>query len=114
MATPESKVKADVEKQLFIWGFIKAGTKECNWPARPSGWYYMPVQTGYGVNGIPDFICQHKGYFFAIETKAPGKLKSLSVNQERRIKEITTGYGTVFVVDSAEMLAKEFEAWLCS
>jgi hypothetical protein len=32
-------------------------------------WWYMPVQTGYGVKGIPDFICSVRGTLVGIETK---------------------------------------------
>lgn len=113
--TPEGKVKQDIEKQLFIWGFIKAGTKTSVWPPLPVGWYYMPVQTGYGINGIPDFICCYAGAFFGIETKAPGKVGNLSVNQGRRKEEIELGGGRVFVVDSAEaFVAKLKENFVCS
>ena len=33
----------------------------------------MPMQNGMGTLGIPDFIGHYKGFFFAIETKAPGQ-----------------------------------------
>jgi hypothetical protein len=37
----------------------------------PNLFFWMPVPTGYGMRGIPDFIGCYKGRFFAIETKAP-------------------------------------------
>ncbi len=56
-AGPESKVKDD----------IKAILKEAG------AWYFMPLNKGYGRNGIPDFICCYRGYFLSIEAKAEGQ-----------------------------------------
>ncbi len=33
--------------------------------------FWMPVPTGFGVKGIPDFVGCWRGKFFAIETKGP-------------------------------------------
>lgn len=90
--TPEGKVKAAVKKLL----------KE------RSIWYYMPVQNGMGVVGIPDFICCWEGKFLAIETKAPGKIHNVTANQRNRIKEIRQAHGFALVVDNA----KDLEDWL--
>lgn len=38
----------------------------------PEMFYWMPVPTGFGIRGIPDFVGCYKGIFFGIETKAPG------------------------------------------
>lgn len=38
-------------------------------------WLFMPVQTGFGVSGTPDFVGCYNGKAFAIETKF-GKAKS--------------------------------------
>jgi len=32
-------------------------------------WLFMPVQTGFGVSGTPDFVGCYMGFSFAIETK---------------------------------------------
>ena len=32
-------------------------------------WYFMPVPTGFGVQGVPDFVCSIGGRFVGIETK---------------------------------------------
>lgn len=90
--TPEGKVKNAVKKILKARGI----------------WFYMPVQNGMGVVGIPDFICCYEGHFLAIETKAPGKLHALTVNQKNRIKEINAADGTAIVIDNPD----DLEDWL--
>lgn len=86
--TPEGKVKDAVKKWL----------KERN------VWYYMPMQNGMGVVGIPDFLCCWKGQFIAIETKAPGKRDSTTANQNARLKEISDVDGISIVVDDVSQL----------
>lgn len=86
--TPEGKVKAAVKKLLRERGI----------------WFYMPVQNGMGVVGIPDFVCCWGGRFLAVETKAPGKRHTLTPNQERRIAEIHAADGMAVVVDDVEQL----------
>ena len=60
-------------------------------------WYYMPVQTGYGVQGIPDFICCVNGEFLAIETKF-GKNK-LTSWQEKQGDGILAANGGFLVIN---------------
>jgi len=86
--TPEGRVKDAVKKFLKARGV----------------WYYMPVQNGMGVVGIPDFVGCKDGRFVGVETKAPGKLKNLTANQKARKREIESAGGHVFVVDSEKML----------
>jgi hypothetical protein len=73
-------------------------------------WFYMPVQNGMGVVGIPDFICCENGHFLAIETKAPGKRGNLTPNQEHRIMEIHASGGAALVVDDVSQLKEYFDA----
>ena len=56
MSTPEGKVK-DKVKAVF---------------KRLGVYYHMPVQNGMGEPTL-DFVACVNGYFFAVETKAPGK-----------------------------------------
>ena len=88
--TPEAKVKASVKKWLNAKGI----------------WFFMPMQSGFGVVGIPDFICciPPRGKFFAIETKAPGKRSNVTPNQEARISEIQLAKGIAIVVDDVKQL----------
>lgn len=67
-------------------------------------WFYMPVQNGMGVVGIPDFICCWNGRFLAVETKAPGKRTNTTPNQQARLAEIASANGLALVVDAVEQL----------
>ena len=80
-ATPESKVKAK----------IKALLKSHNI------YYAMPIGTGYGNSGVPDFLCCVNGKFLAIEAKAGnGKTTAL---QEKNLRQIQDSNGWSMVVD---------------
>src|SRR6056297_2732099 len=72
-------------------------------------WYYMPVPTGYGVQGIPDFIVCYRGLFIAIETKFGGNKPSKW--QEIRLREIDEHGGLALVIDekNVEGLAEILE-----
>jgi hypothetical protein len=88
MNTPEGKVKKDVKELLH----------------RMQIWFYMPVQTGYGVGGIPDFICCWKGIFIGIECKAPGRENRTTSMQKRTLADIREHGGRAVVVSSATEL----------
>lgn len=60
-------------------------------------WYFMPVPTGYGRQGIPDFICCAWGVFIAIETKANGNKPTRW--QEIVLDEISDHDGFAWVID---------------
>lgn len=90
--TPEGRVKAAV----------KAVLKDMQ------AWFYMPVQNGMGVVGIPDFIACWRGQFLAIETKAPGKAANTTANQRRQLDGISSAEGAALVIattDRAEIVA---------
>ena len=71
-ATPEVKVKKQIRKQLDELG--------C--------YYAMPIGTGYGNSGVPDFLVCMKGRFVSIEAKAgKGKPTLLQEDNMRRIRE---------------------------
>ena len=52
--TPEAKVKAKIKAILKAHDI----------------YYAMPIGTGYGSSGVPDFLCCINGHFVAIEAKA--------------------------------------------
>ncbi len=91
--TPEGKVKEAVRKFLRARGV----------------WFYQPVQNGMGQVGIPDFVCCYKGIFIAIETKAPGKMHTVTANQQRVLDQIRDHKGLALVVDSVDSLAPVFD-----
>jgi pantoate kinase len=73
--TPESKVKQSIKKIL----------------AKYDVYYVMPIGSGYGNAGVPDFICNVNGRFLAIEAKAGrGQLTALQI---KNLKKINNGGG---------------------
>jgi pantoate kinase len=88
--TPEAKVKAK----------IRAILKEHN------VYYAMPIGTGYGNSGVPDFLCCVNGKFLAIEAKA-GKGKTTAL-QEKNLSHIHRCGGDAWVVneDNLNILAE--------
>jgi hypothetical protein len=102
MATPEGRVKDKVKKLLKANGI----------------WFYMPVQNGMGVHGIPDLVCCYEGLFIGIETKAPGKRPTTydqrwnkaSANQQNRMTEIKNAGGIALVVDDVAQVEELLNA----
>lgn len=94
--TPEGKVKKKVKEYLKEIG----------------AWYYMPVSNGMGRVGCPDILVCYKGLFMAFETKAPGKIKNVTANQEREIRDITSANGLALVVDDVEQVKEAINARL--
>ena len=91
--TPEAKVKAKIKKILKDMGI----------------YYAMPIGTGYGNAGVPDFLCCVRGYFLAIEAKAKGgKPTALQV---KNMEDIRKAGGVSLVVDE-EVLAKGTLEWI--
>lgn len=79
--TPEAKVKAKIKKILTEHGV----------------YYAMPIGTGYGNSGVPDFLCCVNGYFLAIEAKA-GKGTTTAL-QEKNLREIEDAGGVAIVIN---------------
>lgn len=100
MATPEGAVKAAARKVLD----------------RRKVYYAMPVQTGYGTNGLADFICcvpvaitpemvgQTIGVFLHAESKRPGQCHKTRPGQDIQMKAVEEAAGLVLVFDSGEVL----------
>lgn len=85
MATPEGRVKNRVKQILRFFG--------------PKLYAHWPVQTGYGAACLDCHAC-YLGFYFAIETKAPGK--KLTKRQEITRDEILEAGGRVFVIGERE------------
>ena len=92
--TPESKVKAKIKKILKDHGV----------------YYAMPIGTGYGNSGVPDFLCCVNGNFLAIEAKA-GKGTTTAL-QEKNMREIGAAGGRTLVINEESLRLGVLEAIL--
>lgn len=90
--TPEGQLKFKIKE------FLKSLGTDC--------WYFMPVPTGYGRKGIPDFIGCYKGRFFAVETKAPGKKPTAW--QKHELSDIDEARGYIITADNFETFSLRF------
>ena len=90
--TPEGKVKAKVKELLKEHG----------------SYWHCPVQNGMGAPSL-DFVCCHRGLYFAIETKAGNKQPT--PRQEITINQIRLAGGLAFVVNESEGM-NELREWL--
>jgi Holliday junction resolvase len=79
-STPESKVKTKIRAILKEHGV----------------YYAMPMGTGYGNSGVPDFLCCVNGRFVAIEVKA-GKGQTTAL-QDKNLRDIAAANGVTFVI----------------
>ena len=84
-STPEAKVKKQIRKIL--------DTTRC--------YYAMPIGTGFGNSGVPDFLVCHEGTFIGIEAKA-GKGKTTAL-QEDNLKRIREAGGQAVVVNESNI-----------
>jgi pantoate kinase len=80
-STPEALVKKRIRKILDT----------------TATYYAMPIGTGYGNSGVPDFICCSNGHFLAIEAKA-GKGKTTAL-QDAHIERIQKAGGTAVIIN---------------
>lgn len=87
--TPEAKVKAKIKDLLKKYGV----------------YYAMPIGTGYGNSGVPDFLCCAGGHFLAIEAKANGGKPTAL--QLKNLKQINDGGGTAVVIDETNLTMLE-------
>ena len=87
--TPEAKVKDKIKK------ILKAHNV----------YYAMPIGTGYGNAGVPDFLCCVNGCFVAIEAKA-GKGTTTAL-QDKNLQQIKDSGGFAFIVNEGSL--EEFE-----
>lgn len=79
--TPEAKVKDKIKT------ILKAHNV----------YYAMPIGTGYGNAGVPDFLCCYNGKFIAIEAKATYKEKPTAL-QLKNLADINASGGVGLVI----------------
>ena len=91
--TPEAKVKSKVKKILKEVG----------------AYYAMPMGTGFGNAGVPDFLVCYRGVFFGIEVKANGN--NATALQQHHMALIRKAGGRSFIVNETNVddLRKELE-----
>lgn len=94
--TPEGRTKKRIKDVLHELG----------------AWYAMPMGTGYGRSGVPDFLVCLDGMFIAIEAKA-GKGTTTAL-QERELKRIGEAGGLTFVVheEGLDTLARDLRTFV--
>lgn len=85
-ATPEAKVKKQIRAMLDAHGV----------------YYAMPIGSGFGNSGVPDFLCCVKGRFLAIEAKANGGKPTAL--QLANLEKIATCQGISRVIDEHSLL----------
>lgn len=92
----EADVKTAVKEMFFAVGV----------------WWYMPVPTGFGVKGIPDFLGACNGRMFAVETKFGGKQPTAF--QHVQIDKLRLQKVPVWVVDERNFAQFEidFREWV--
>lgn len=83
--TPESKVKAKVKKTLLEIG----------------AYYAMPIGTGYGNAGVPDFLVCYKGIFVGIECKAHDNKPTAL--QLKNLADIESAGGTALIINETNV-----------
>ena len=79
--TPEGKVKAKVKKILL----------------EMEAYYAMPMGTGFGNAGVPDFLVCFEGRFIGIECKANGGKPTAL--QLKNLADIESAGGVPFIID---------------
>jgi hypothetical protein len=92
--TPEALVKKRIRKILDAAGV----------------YYAMPIGTGYGNSGVPDFLCCFNGEFLAIEAKA-GKGKTTAL-QDKHLVAILAAGGRTLIINEEQLELQVLEAVL--
>ena len=85
--TPESKVKDKIKAILKAEGV----------------YYAMPIGTGFGNAGVPDFLCCVNGRFVGIEAKTRGKRPTAL--QEKNFREIERAGGVTILINEDNVQA---------
>lgn len=100
----EAEVKDDIKAWLYAHRIYNVKDLQSKDDAR--GFYWMPVQTGFGITGVPDFVLCFCGMLVVVETKAGNKRPKPSTHQLRFIEAVHTAGGKGVTVNSAHMFAQ--------
>ena len=93
--TPEAKVKKQIRAVLDAHG----------------AYYAMPIGTGFGNSGVPDFLVCVGGRFIGVEAKA-GKGKTTAL-QDANLAKIRANGGLALVISEANINElKEILIWI--
>jgi len=87
--TPEAKVKKQIKAILEKHGV----------------YYAMPIGSGFGNAGVPDFLCCVNGKFLAIEAKA-GNNQPTAL-QDKHLRRIEEAGGDAWVVNETNLIHLE-------
>ena len=83
--TPEGKVKKKVRTTLDLM----------------DAYWAMPMGTGFGHSGVPDFLICFQGKFIGIECKANGNKPTAL--QEKHLRDIREHGGVALIVDETNV-----------
>jgi hypothetical protein len=101
MSTPEGNVKLKIKN--YLNGLA------------PALWYFMPVNNGYGIKGVPDFVGCYYGRFFTIEAKPAGEKEKPWQTLLRTEKLIPAGAWSIVASEVTPVAAMlEHIEWLAS
>jgi Holliday junction resolvase len=64
----------------------------------------------HSIRGIPDIVGLHHGQFFAIEVKLPGKEKTLTDLQKKKLRDIRAHGGIAVMVTTIDKARKVLRA----
>ena len=94
-STPEAKVKKRIRAVLDAHGV----------------YYAMPIGSGYGNSGVPDFLCCVNGRFVGLEAKA-GKGTTTAL-QDMNLEKIVKSGGISMVINeqNVDALASLLSIW---
>ena len=85
--TPEAKVKANIKEVLKM----------------ERVYYAMPIGTGWGNSGVPDFLCCVNGRFLGIEAKANGNKPTELQKKNLMDIELSGGYTAVINENASDL-----------
>jgi len=85
--TPEAKVKAKIKEVLKM----------------ERVYYAMPIGTGWGNSGVPDFLCCINGRFLGIEAKANGNKPTELQKKNLMDIELSGGYTAVINENASDL-----------